>query len=857
MSWFDLAGRVQSKFLASTSASRLHIRTKLLAVLIPSVMAILCVTGYISYVFSQQFLQTALERVGIVQTLALATAIEDTLAQGRRDLLFFAESLPDPQAMQRYMDRLNALRPFPYREFGYLDQEGHAHLYFTLDKGRMVRVPEGLIDLIRPSPFPILEETRDLQAGQVRLGPVERLEYRLPLPSGEDLAVSTEVFRLYAPRTDASGKILGIYVLSLGARDLRAILSLYNSARSPLHGFIRSPEVRYSFLFDTEGWVLFQSEDPEKTQGELTTYLARSGYSGTLGNRGLTSAFRPESQYKNYWHMVSEVREGKHGLIDQPDTAQQNVRDFKAFYMPYAPIHFQPAEKAPAVVVGGVANMDKSRMTLQAGYKQVDVLFIVTMAAVILVTGIITLLARAITRPIIELSRSVNRIETSGVFEPIAAPESDFETTLLKKAINAMIRAIKQQVGEIRAKDRTIEQAHMRERASLPPPSLKAPADLFPEIKGAGPLMESLKTALAKAAQADADVLVTGETGTGKQLVAEAIHHHGRRANKPFISINCGALDENLLLDTLFGHIKGAFTEARHDRKGAFLEADGGILFLDEIQTATPRVQQALLRAISMRQVRPLGSDKEVAVDVRLIVATNVDLRECIASGLFREDLYFRLKVISVNTPPLRLHKMSISVLVHHFLKEAANSTTKTGLGLSRGALAKLTGYDWPGNIRELKHCILRAAIMSEHTIIQDTDILLDVPAPAADDVPARADDDAPAPAAGTTLTDPAALDAAVPLPDAGDAAPATEPPAAGPPLNKRQARLLPTIIEQGSITRSRYQELLGGIPQRTAAYDLKDMVEKGLLRKRGSGPATCYEPTLAALTARGGERKG
>ena len=171
-------------------------------------------------------------------------------------------------------------------------------------------------------------------------------------------------------------------------------------------------------------------------------------------------------------------------------------------------------------------------------------------------------------------------------------------------------------------------------------------------------------------------------------------------------------MDENLLLDTLFGHVKGAFTEARTDRKGAFLEADGGILFLDEIQTATPKVQQALLRAISMRRIRPLGSDKETTVNVRLIAATNVDLRQCIAKGQFREDLYFRLKVISVATPPLRLHKMSISILVHHFLKEAAGTTTKTGLGLSRGALAKLTGYDWPGNIRELKHCILRAAIM-------------------------------------------------------------------------------------------------------------------------------------------------
>jgi two-component system, NtrC family, response regulator HydG len=834
MTWTDLASRVPSRFLPFYAPWRLRIRTKLLAVLIPSVVAILFVAGYLTYVFSQQFLQTALERIGIVQTMALAKALEDTLAQGRRDLLLFATEDPEPKAMQAYLDRVNALRPFPYLEFGYLDMEGHGHVYFTLNRGRSVRIPDGDVDEIRPSPFQLLAQAREIPNGQARLGQIEQLEYRLPLDSGEDLAESTEAFRLFAPHHDATGKLRGMYVLAIGARDLRAILSLYNSSRSPLHSFVRSPEVRYSFLFDTEGWVLFQSEDPDKPQGELTTYLARSGYSGTLGRRGLSSAFRPESQYRNFWFMVSETREGKNGIIDQADIAQQNILDFKAFYMPYAPVRFQGAENAPPVVVAGVANMDKSRLTLRAGYKQVDVLFIVTLAAVFLVTGIIILLARTITRPIFDLSRAVTRIETSGELAPIVLPDHDHETTLLKNAINAMVEAIKRQLGEIRAKDHAIEQAHLRERANLPPPVLKTVEDPFPELKGTGPLMEHLKADLAKAAQAEADVLVTGETGTGKQLVAEAIHRHGHRSQQPFISINCGALDENLLLDTLFGHVKGAFTEARSDRKGAFLEAAGGILFLDEIQTATPKVQQALLRAVSMRRVRPLGSDKEIAVDVRLIAATNVDLHECIAKGTFREDLYFRLNVISVTTPPLRLHKMSISILVHHFLKQASSASTKPGLGLSRGALAKLTGYDWPGNIRELKHCILRAAIMSEQSIIQDADIVLDAQQWP---MPETLDQEAQPPL--STLSSAVAEPAPPPPQPSRGVAPA---------LSPRQARVLPVIISQGSITRGRYQTLLGGIPQRTAAYDLKDLVEKGLLEKRGSGPATRYEPTLSAI---------
>lgn len=821
MTWTDLANRIQTRFPPVFTPRSLRIRTKLLVVLIPSVVAILMVTGYVTYLFSQQFLQTALERVGIVQTLALARSLEDVLAMARRDLLFFASQPPAPTAMAAYLERINTLRAVPYREFGYLDLESREHVLFITVRDHVTRVPTKNIEDIRPTPFKFLEQGRDMAPGQALLGDIVHLDYHLTMGTGTELIESTEVFRLATPRIDDSGKVLGIYLLSVGARDLRNVLSLYNSNKSPIHGYERSPEVRYSFLFDTEGWALFQSEDPDKPQLELTTYLVRAGYSGTLGRRGMESAFRPEAHYKNYWKMVDEVRQDRSGIINQADIAQKGEGEFKMFFMPYAPVRFQTSEDGPPKVVAGVANMDKSQMTLRAGYKQVDVVFIITLAAILLVTGILILLARAITRPIIELSRSVTRVETSGELAPLRSRDRDHETTLLKNAINGMIEAIRRQMVEIQDRDQKIEQVHMREQASFNPAVQGRLESLFPEIKGAGPLMERLRTDVAKAAQVGADVLITGETGTGKQLVAEAIHRHSRRATRPFISINCGALDENLLLDTLFGHVKGAFTEARTDRNGAFLEAEGGLLFLDEIQTATPKVQQALLRAIAMRRIRPLGSDKEIAVDTRIIAATNVDLRDAIARGIFREDLYFRLKVISVDTPPLRLHKESISLLVHHFLKQAGSAVDKPGLGLSRGALAKLNAYDWPGNIRELKHCILRTAIMTEHAIIQDADIVLDRepgPWPTPIEVPAEPKE---------TFT---------------------PPPAEPPALNARQTRALPAIVRQGSITRGGYQDLLDGLPQRTAVHDLKDLVEKGYLVKRGSGPATRYETTEAAI---------
>jgi DNA-binding NtrC family response regulator len=284
---------------------------------------------------------------------------------------------------------------------------------------------------------------------------------------------------------------------------------------------------------------------------------------------------------------------------------------------------------------------------------------------------------------------------------------------------------------EIRQKDRTIRSASLKEQARLDRvimgPATLAAGDPVPSIIGHGPRVEKLKTEILKAAQADADVLIIGETGTGKQLAAEAIHRLSARSGEPFISINCGALDENLLLDALFGHVKGAFTEAKADRKGAFLEANRGTLFLDEIQVASGRVQQAMLRGIAVRKVKPLGSDRETDVDVRLIVATNVDLKELIQRGGFREDLYFRLKVITLHTLPLREQKDNIAVLARHFLNLQERLAGRAGMGLSKGALAKLMRYDWPGNVRELQNCITRAVVMAEHQVIQAEDIPLDV----------------------------------------------------------------------------------------------------------------------------------
>ncbi|MFH1476808.1 MAG: sigma 54-interacting transcriptional regulator [Verrucomicrobiota bacterium] len=218
----------------------------------------------------------------------------------------------------------------------------------------------------------------------------------------------------------------------------------------------------------------------------------------------------------------------------------------------------------------------------------------------------------------------------------------------------------------------------------------------------------------ATAAKSRASILVTGETGTGKELVAKVVHYNSTRISGPLIKVNCGALPEDLLESELFGHVKGAFTGALHDRKGRFEMAEGGTLFLDEIGEMSPRLQVKLLRVIQEREFEPVGSPRTVAVDVRVVTATNKDLREEVRRGRFREDLYYRLNVIPIHLPPLRERREDIPLLINHFLEKFNRENHKNVRKLSRKVLDILLDYPWPGNVRELENCMERVVVMIE-----------------------------------------------------------------------------------------------------------------------------------------------
>jgi transcriptional regulator with PAS, ATPase and Fis domain len=220
------------------------------------------------------------------------------------------------------------------------------------------------------------------------------------------------------------------------------------------------------------------------------------------------------------------------------------------------------------------------------------------------------------------------------------------------------------------------------------------------------------------------NVLITGESGTGKELVARALHFNSPRAKKPFVPVNCAAIPDTLLESELFGYKRGAFTDARADRQGMFIEADGGTIFLDEIGDLTPALQAKLLRVLQEKEVRPLGAARSEKVDVRVLSATNRDLVQRMREGAFREDLFYRLNVIEVVLPPLRDRAEDVLPLSEHFLQEAGQRTGKRiGGGFTQPALKILLAYPWPGNVRELENVVERAVALAEGDSIGPDDL--------------------------------------------------------------------------------------------------------------------------------------
>jgi len=290
-----------------------------------------------------------------------------------------------------------------------------------------------------------------------------------------------------------------------------------------------------------------------------------------------------------------------------------------------------------------------------------------------------------------------------GTLEVIKSGATDYLTKPFTKSElkEAIYKALSQNTTRKKSKSNTI----------------KSTSNIYSDMVGESTAFRKVTNIIDRVKDNKATVIVTGESGTGKELVARAIHYSGKFSREPFIAVNCAAIPENLQEAELFGYMKGAFTGANENRNGFFQAAKGGTLFLDEIGTASLAVQTKLLRALQEKEITRVGSQKVEKVDIRIIAATNADLREEIKNNTFREDLYYRLTVVEINVPPLRERKSDISLLAEKFIRKYGIEFKDRLLRISPEALQILERYNWPGNIRELENVIQRAVIMSDGTI--------------------------------------------------------------------------------------------------------------------------------------------
>jgi DNA-binding NtrC family response regulator len=284
--------------------------------------------------------------------------------------------------------------------------------------------------------------------------------------------------------------------------------------------------------------------------------------------------------------------------------------------------------------------------------------------------------------------------------------------------------------------ERALESSHLRREMKQLKEQLTERYK-FDNIVGASPEMQEVFKTVAQVAESRATVLISGESGTGKELIAAAIHHRSARSSGPFVKLHCAALAESLLESELFGHERGAFTGADRRREGRFEQANGGTLFLDEISEISPSVQVKLLRVLQEREFERVGGNQTVRVDVRLIAATNRNLRDMVSQGKFREDLYYRLNVVNLRMPSLRERRSDIPLIAMHFLKRFAEDNGKPIDRFSDDAIARLEHYGWPGNVRELENVIERAVVMAQGDIITAANLPAEV-------VPERDDSSGP-----------------------------------------------------------------------------------------------------------------
>lgn len=831
----------------------------------PLLLLLVGLQGGVALYFSFDALQMALGRAVQTRTMAVSYEISSYLQKVRYNALLLADFAATDEGLGGYLNRVGGLVESNAVEVVVVLADGRrAHYVRSGEHASGVWRDSGEIGG-RPDGYDFLSrDIKGLRVGEVAVSRVVPARVLVQGPFESELT-SMPVIRFSTPVKGPDGGVGGALSLLVAADHLGTILTYLQSDDSPLQSFQRRPARRFSYFADPRGWILYESASEQNKTCQPVQ--SRQDVRGTLGLPGMAGAFLPSDEYRSFWSGIAGARKKEPSLTQHWEHGDGLF--FPTIMMEAgAPVLYRISDDAPPQVWGVAFSVDRSLLPHVLGSRQAAILCAVGVAVLAVSALVLYFVGRFCGAPLLRLARRVESAALQPSPEPVEEVFRGYEVQTLQRAVNAMIRTMGLQAAEIEEKTRklthyaNLQQVDFAEELS---PAQEFEHSALGVLKGSSESIRRLKADIGRAAQVDADILIEGETGTGKQLTAEAVHKASRRCNGPLVPINCGALDENLLLDALFGHRKGAYSGAETDRDGAFVHAHGGTLFLDEIQSASSKVQQALLRAIASRRIRPLGADAEYAVDVRVICATNVDLQEEIAAGRFRQDLYYRIKVLSLRTPPLREHLESIPALTAFFLDRAREVLGLPHLALTKGAMQTLMQYSWPGNVRELENCILQAAVNAREGLIYSADIPVGragEPAAGAsqwrpfaagqghgadgerrdagrDSVPAGGQGDEPYSAAGQAM--PEAPPARGPV-RGGQVAPAGVKDAGLQGLNERQIKALEHLRTHRSMTRREYMALFTyDISDRTAGRDLQGLFERGLVTRSGAGPATAY----------------
>jgi DNA-binding NtrC family response regulator len=829
----------------------------LLLVGIPLVAVVMLIMTVSTYRIASHYLNRAYARNAHTRALAQAHEIQQLLVEARYELLNLVHADLTAESIQAYMMGKPATKRNRYAEIAFHAVDPDKN-FLLLNTGELMwRVPDDKASEIKFGTFARKEKVEGKAADFVQIDqPVQVYYTSVPyLGSVENMEFS--VIRLSTPVMNRERTFIGYLTLSVDIVEIQRVMTLFSSNQSPLYIFPQEKERARSFFFDAAGWLISETGPTTPIRPHVSIDAIRTGLQGDMGRPGFASAFRPSPQYEKYWAVVSAIQSGKDGEIDFSNFLNDPENTARDHFLYYVPIRFQEEAGREPAILGGIGCIDSSFMLKSSRYEIALGLTISWLAALLLTGGAFFYLNRRISKPIKTLTSAAEILALGDETSTLDLSPLPKELRHLQHAMNVLLVQLQAARDEAKLRQHKFFEEMQRQPVCLETMAEAVRAEdkyqdagLASGIVGASPAVRGLNAMIHKASQVMADVLIVGETGTGKELTAEAIHRGSARAGGPFISINCGALDENLLMDALFGHVKGAFSEAKTDRKGAFLTASGGTLHLDEIGNASTKVQQALLRALSVRRIRPLGSDQDLQFDARVIAATNVDLLECARQGTFREDLYYRLAVVTISTPPLRDRKEDIPALVNAFLKETARLLGRSPLDLSRGALDKLLQYDWPGNVRELKNCITRAMtfvdgplLLAEHLDLEERPANPE-PAPQ-DQLTAPPEEPVPLlPASGIQSPETPSM-VRMPNKPLKKIPPATAQEVVGinpTNLNPRQQKAWPAIVAANGTNRAAYQSAIGEeISVRTAQYDLQDLVNKGLLSKHGKGPSSRY----------------